>query len=189
MARTPRHGRQPRCSCLTGFTLIETLFTAAVPAIALALAAPSLGTLLQRQRLTGAMHLLTSQFAIARSTAVMRRVPVSVCPSLEGERCRLDSDWSSGWIMYLDSGRTAQPASSARILMYENAPATGDIRLLSSAGRRAIRFLPDGRSAGSNLTIRVCSADVIRGEVIVNNGGRTRSSRPKAAQPCSSPAK
>lgn len=187
MARAPRHRHQPLSTCSTGFTLIELLVTTSIIAITLALAIPSLTSLLQRQRLATAMHSITSQFAIARSTAVTRRVPVSVCPSLDGERCRMDSDWTSGWIMYLDPGRTIQPSSTARILVRENAQAGGDIRLVSSAGRRAIRFLPDGRSAGTNLTIRVCSAGIIRGEVIVNNSGRTRSSRQKKGQPCSLP--
>ena len=49
----------------------------------------------------------------------------------------------------------------------------------------ALRYLPDGSSAGSNLTVSICSpAGVLLAQVIVNNIGRPRSERPKTPAPC-----
>ncbi|MFT4247687.1 MAG: Tfp pilus assembly protein FimT/FimU [Pseudomonas sp.] len=169
----------------TGFTLLESMIAMAVLGILVAAGLPSFKGTLERQQARAAAHLLSSQFAVARSTAISRQMPVTVCPSTDGIRCGNDSDWTNGWIMYRDPGRAAQPAGAAAILRWENRPPAGANRLLSSPGRRLVRFLPDGRSAGTNLRVRICSDERLMAEIVVNNLGRTRSSRPPRELPCS----
>lgn len=156
----------------------------AVLSVLVAIGIPSFKGTLERQRTRTAAHLLSAQFAVARSTAIGQRLPVTTCPSLDGARCSGGSDWSHGWIMYRDPGSETQPADDSAILGRENRPAAGPTRLLSSPGRHLVRFLPDGRSAGSNLRIRICSGDRLMAEVVVNNLGRTRSSRPSGNAAC-----
>lgn len=169
----------------TGFTLLESMIAMAALGILVAVGLPSFKGTLERQRARTAAHLLSSQFAVARSTAISRQMPTTVCPSSDGTRCSSGNDWSHGWIMYRDPDRSAQPADAAAVLRWENRPASGTTRLLSSPGRRLIRFLPDGRSAGTNLRVRVCSDERLMAEIVVNNLGRTRSSRPAGGMPCS----
>ncbi|WP_140718800.1 GspH/FimT family pseudopilin [Pseudomonas sp. Hp2] len=168
----------------TGFTLIESMMAMAVLAILVAIGIPAFKATLERQRARTATHLLSAQFASARSVAISHRTPTTVCPSADGLRCTEGTDWSRGWIMYRDPGRTPQPASAASVLRWENRPASGATRLLSSPGRRLIRFLPDGRSAGTNLSVRVCSDERFMAEIVVNNLGRVRTSRPTGNLPC-----
>lgn len=168
----------------TGFTLVESMITMAVLGILVAIGLPSFKGMIERQRALAATHLLSSQFAIARSTAISQRIPTAVCPSSDGTRCSDGTDWSQGWIMYRDPGRTTQPANNPAVLRWENRPAAGTIRLISTSGRRLIRFLPDGRSAGTNLSIGICSGGRLMAQVVVNNHGRVRTSRPATAIRC-----
>ena len=48
----------------------------------------------------------------------------------------------------------------------------------------ADRCQPDGRSAGSNITLRVCNSGQLVGELTVNNVGRSRTRRISGNVPC-----
>ena len=167
-----------------GFSLVELLSVIAITAILAGLALPAFRDTLHRQRAASTMHLLASQLAQARNTAITRRMPVTVCPSLGDGRCRPDPDWSAGWLAYHDPLRGNQPRSSTDVLSEERRPADGPVRVRGSNGRLRVRYQPSGRSSGTNLTLRICTGATLRGEVIVNNVGRARSRR--AQGPCPS---
>jgi len=152
--------------------------------IVLAFGVPSYQGVIERQRVSSAIHLLTAHVASARSTAVTYRIPTVVCPSDRSGGCRRDGNWGQGWLTFFDPDGNRQPDIPQDILRDENAPIHPSLRIVSSGGRPQLRYLPDGRSAGSNLTIRVCKEQRLLARVIVNNGGRVRTERPNAAQPC-----
>lgn len=167
-----------------GVTLIEAVVTMTVLAICTAIAVPSYRALVQRQRVDATMHLLTAHMASARMTAVTRRTPTVVCPSDGQGGCRQDSDWTYGWLMFLDRDGNSKPDSPLDILREERAPSDLALRILSSDGRKRLRYLPNGRSYGSNLTVRLCYDGLLKGEIVVNNTGRVRSAQPKSSVPC-----
>lgn len=167
-----------------GFSLVEASAALAVLAVLLALALPGFRGTLERQRAASAMHLVSAQLAQARSTAIMRRSPVTVCPSRGGGRCLAEPDWSAGWLLYLDPGRDEQPRSAGDILREVRQPVHGSVRILASTGRLRVRYQPDGRSGGNNLTLRICGLSGLQGEVIVNNVGRVRTRRPAGQAAC-----
>ncbi|WP_343237269.1 GspH/FimT family pseudopilin [Xanthomonas sp.] len=167
-----------------GLSLIEAIACMVVIAILTAIALPGTRHTLQRQRIATSMHLLSGGLAAARNAAITGAVPVTVCPSAGDGRCRSDLDWSEGWLIYRDSARQPQPRSPADVLRNEIQPVSSSISLLSSSGRPTVRFLADGRAAGSNITVRVCADGKLQGEVIVNNLGRVRSRRTPGTQSC-----
>lgn len=167
-----------------GLTMVELAIVIAILAVLTAIALPGFTGLLERQRITTTLHLLSAQFAQARSTAIVRHEVVSVCPSRGDGRCRDDGDWSEGWLLYRDPGRQGQPTAPADILREERRRPHAGLRLSSSEGRPQLRYLPDGRSAGSNLRVRVCLRGRLRGEVVVNNLGRVRSRRADGGESC-----
>ena len=167
-----------------GFSLVDASIVLAVVAILAGLALPGFQDLLQRQRTASALHLLSAQLAQARNTAIARRMPVTVCPSNGDGRCRDEPDWSDGWLVYRDPDRNSQPVDPNDVLRHAHKPLHPSVRVLASAGRLRIRYQPDGRSGGNNLTLRVCSGTELGGEVIVNNTGRVRTQRPVAGMPC-----
>ena len=172
-------------STSTGLTLLEMLICLAILALTTAVALPQATHTLAQQRIRQHMLLLHTQLAMARSTAITKSTPVSLCASQDGALCQLDGDWSSGRLMYLDRSRTAHPKLQTDILLATAAdtlPAGATIK--TSHNRRRIRFQPDGRSAGSNATFYFCYAGRLQGKVVVNNLGRTRSERATRPQPC-----
>lgn len=167
-----------------GYTLLELVVTLALAAILTAVALPAFRSTLDRQRATTSVHLLTAQFAQARSTAITRAEVVSVCPSRGDGRCREDGDWSEGWILFRDPDRDGQPDTAMEVLREQRRTPRGSLILRSSSGRPLLRYLPDGRSAGSNLRVRACLHGRLYGEVVVNNLGRVRSVRAAGTQSC-----
>jgi type IV fimbrial biogenesis protein FimT len=167
-----------------GFTLVEALVTVAVLSIGLALALPSFRALASSQRTTAAMNLLVGHMTLARLTAVSYRIPTVLCPSRGDGLCRTDSDWTDGWMMYFDGDGNHQPDLPRDVLRIERRTANPGLELLSSAGRKELRYLPDGRSMGSNIRVQVCEKGRLRGEVVVNNAGRVRSAKPDSDAPC-----
>ncbi|WP_372015302.1 GspH/FimT family pseudopilin [Pseudoxanthomonas sp. 10H] len=161
----------------TGFTLLELSLCLAVASVLAVLAVPELQRMTQRYRAGAAMHLLATDLALARNAAVSRGVPVTLCPSRGDGRCRDTPDWSAGWLVYRDPQRAAQPASAGDILQDVRQPLHASVRVAASAGRLRVRYQPQGFSPGSNLTLRVCAAMRLQGEVVVNNAGRPRSRR------------
>ena len=187
--QAPSHARQqaghpPLHGSPQGFSLIESLVVMAVAAILLAVGVPSYQGMTERTRISSAMHLLSAHMASARNTAISYRIPTVVCPSNLAGGCRTDGDWSQGWLMFFDPDGNRQPDLPQDILRDENAPIHPSLRIVSSSGRVQLRYLPDGRSAGSNLTVRLCREDKLMGRVIVNNGGRVRSERASGSTPC-----
>lgn len=168
-----------------GFTLIELMATLCISCILAGIATPSLGTLVEHQRASAAINSLTTHMALTRMTAITRNKRAVLCPSLDGHQCGIGTDWSHGWMLFVDNDGNRKPDASDDILRVELEPTSRYLRVASTTGRPQLRYLPDGRSAGSNLTISICNQQQqLLGQVIVNNMGRPRSERPKAPTPC-----
>lgn len=180
----PLHPDCLRPSRRSGFSLIEALTVMAITAIGLVIGIPSYQGMTERTRVSSAMHLLAAHMSSARSTAISYRIPTVVCPSNRAGGCRTDGDWSHGWLMFFDKDGNHQPDTRQDILRDENAPIHPSLRIFSSLGRQQLRYLPDGRSAGSNMTVRLCRDNILLGSVIVNNVGRVRTAKATGSRPC-----
>lgn len=97
------HQPRPGARSGAGFTAIELLASLAVLALVTALAVPGFRDFLQNNRAAEQSNALVGALALARSEAVTRGLPVSVCASEDGETCSGDTDWSTGWIVFTDA--------------------------------------------------------------------------------------
>lgn len=188
MARMPVSAAQPAprqaCASPRGFTLIEMIVTMSLVAVLAALAVPSFQALSKRSRVDSTLHLLTAHFASARIAAITHNIPVVICPSRGDGACRQDGDWSDHWLTFRDPDGNRQPDETIDLYRNDPAPRSPRLRILSTAGRRQLRYLPTGYSSGSNLTLRVCYDGEVSGLVVVNNAGRVRTARPSEPEPC-----
>lgn len=176
----PRTTRKTR-----GFTLIEVMVAVSVMSTLLAVGLPAFAALLQHQRASAALASLVSQMSHARLAAVKHRRPTILCPSTSGTHCDAGTDWSGGWMIFVERGDRTRPGTRSDVLQVETVPTSRHLRIRSTAGRNSLRYLPDGRSAGSNLTIIVCNNESERlGAVVVNNAGRPRVERGPAGIAC-----
>ena len=168
-----------------GFTLIELATTMSVVAILAGIAAPSFAGFLERQRTSAAMNSLMTHMALARVSAITRNRRAVLCPSTDGKHCEVGTDWSAGWMLFVDDDGNRKADATDEIIRVDLEPTSQHLRVISTTGRPQLRYLPDGRSAGANLTVSICNQNgELLGQVIVNNMGRPRSDRPKAPTPC-----
>lgn len=171
----------PRSS---GFTLVETMIVVAILAVLLAVGLPGFADTLARHRVRTAMHLVSTDLAMARSTAIMRRAHVVACPGTQAAGCNGDADWSHGWIVFADPDGNRRPDAPDDLLRVSDAPTGRGGSLRMGATRNFVRYQRDGRSAGTNLTVRFCTGQALSGEVVVSNLGRVRTVRPARPTAC-----
>ena len=168
-----------------GFTLIELVTTMSIVAILSGIAAPSFAGFLERQRASAAISSLMTHMSLARMSAITRNRRAVLCPSVDGRHCEVGTDWSAGWMLFMDDDGNRKPDVSDEIIRVDLEPTSRHLRVVSTTGRPQLRYLPDGRAAGTNLTVSICNQrQELLGQVIVNNMGRPRSERPKAPTPC-----
>jgi type IV fimbrial biogenesis protein FimT len=85
-----------------GFTLVELMVVVALIAILLAVAVPSFKSVVQRNRIATQLNGFISDVGLARSEAIKRGLPVSLCASSDGANCLETNTWHLGWMMFFD---------------------------------------------------------------------------------------
>jgi type IV fimbrial biogenesis protein FimT len=99
-----------------GFTLLEIMLAITVFAVLLGLAVPSFRQFSQNNAVVAAHNDLVTSLQLARSEALRRNRPVSVCASTDGEACAADTDWDSGWIAFIDRGAAGEVDGTDEVL-------------------------------------------------------------------------
>ena len=90
-----------------GFTLIELMVTLAIAAILLTVAIPSFNTTIKNNRLITDANRLVSSVGLARSEAVKHGRTATVCVSSDQATCTGETDWTLGWMVWVDVNRNA----------------------------------------------------------------------------------
>ncbi len=88
-----------------GYSLYELIITIGLVALVMSLGVPSFGKILANHRLKVEVDALFHAVHLARKESVMRRRAVTLCPSLDGQNCEPQFDWSDGWIMFVNLDR------------------------------------------------------------------------------------
>jgi type IV fimbrial biogenesis protein FimT len=85
-----------------GFNLLELMVAITILGILLGISVPTFREFSRNNSVTAAQNDLVTTFSLARSEALRRNRPVSVCASADGAACGDETNWSSGWIAFTD---------------------------------------------------------------------------------------
>ena len=134
-----------------GLSLFELLVGIFVLSILLSAAVPSFQSTVNSNRLAAQTNALVTALNLARSEAVKRGVPVSVCASADQATCSGGTAWTGGWIAFTDASGTvgAVNAPDDTVLQVWQA-LSGPTALNSTVAY--VQYQPNGR--------RVAPADV-----------------------------
>ena len=163
-----------------GFTLMELLVTLAVASILVSVGVPSFRGAIMDNRLVRDSNQFVASINLARSTAVKYQRNATVCASANYDAavptCSVNTDWSSGWIVWVDKNRDA--ATAANEILHVQAP-INDANTFSAIA--ATQFSFDARGFGVTPGDDLMLCDNRSGEtgrrIRVNNVGRTSVSR------------
>lgn len=176
---------RPASSRRAGFGLIEMLATLVIALILVGWAAPGFSRLLQELEGERRIHALRAAIQLARTEAVYRGVPTTICP-LDGED-RCDGDWSAGWTVFRDPGRNSRlPGPEALIRQFEGVAQQARLRMRAFGTTRYFRMLPNGQTDWQNGRFVYCpppDRDLRVRALVINVQGRARIRPPQPTDP------
>jgi type IV fimbrial biogenesis protein FimT len=144
-----------RVSRNCGFTLIELLTALTVAAVLLMIGVPSFNNASLSARLGAISSNLYAGVQLARSEAIKRNIPITLCRSTDGMACASASDWASGWIV-IDTASTTvfhrQQAEPTGFKVVQSGTASG--------GDEDLVFQPIGIGA-SRSTFTICRSSPV----------------------------
>ena len=143
-----------------GFTLIELMVTIAILAILLGIAAPSLREFILNTRLTGQANDLLTDLMLARSEAVKRDLPVSLCGKKNNGdvACGEDPKWGGGWFVVVDTNGNGK-MDDGTVPMKTGDTLSGSNTLTNNApgsSKGAVTFSPTGIASSGEAAITIC---------------------------------
>lgn len=174
-----------------GLTLIELLVTLVVLSITLTVGAPALQRLVQGNQLRAEAARLVSALNLARSEAILRNSPVSLCPgdAAPDTVATCDGVFADGWIIFSNPDRDARLDAHADEFIRSFAAIPGGYSLSNRSGTRPlaeiITYLPDG-SSRRNRTLLLCApvGTTLKGiGIVLNRVGRARVERGEGTCP------
>jgi type IV fimbrial biogenesis protein FimT len=164
-----------RPSCQRGYSLYDLLTAIGVIGVLGVSAIGGLQPLLERQRLSTDVNLLVTHMTLARSEAIRRAAPVTVCKSAAGAGCTPESRWEQGWIVFVDADGDEELGADEMLIRAQQGLSEGHtLEFRAALGRNnALTYHPSGRS-GRNGTFIMCDRRGTAKTVIVNFVGRAR---------------
>ena len=162
----------------TGFTLIELLFAITLLAVIAGIGLPNLQEFVRNSRMSAAANDIISDFNFARSEAVKRRVPITLCKSQDGAACDADdTDPFNRWIIFVDDADPAVVAATdgdgevdgGEVILRDRA-VPESITVVTDADEIRAIFLPTGFPVIETENVNRFVLCDVRGNVVAAGG-------------------
>ncbi|QUP56666.1 prepilin-type N-terminal cleavage/methylation domain-containing protein (plasmid) [Ralstonia syzygii] len=168
-----------------GFTLVELVIVISIVAILVTLAAPSFQSTIQSARTTTEVNSLVNDLQFARSEAIKRGQPVSICVSSDGATCLASNKWQVGWIVFNDVNGSGALDSTTDVVLRKRAAFAGSDTFVASPTTTVLTYNREGFATGlTNGTVTMvlhtapvnqqatrCVAINVVGRQVVQNAG------------------
>lgn len=158
---------------IRGYSLYELLITMAIGAVVLGASVPMFSDVLARNRQRAEINALFHAMYDARKQSLASRRVVSLCPSDGRPQCQPGTDWSNGWIMFVNADRDWPPFvdSGESIIRYHRVHS--QVRLTANRSGFTSRGI---RQRATNGTFVACdrAARVVPRALVISYTGRPR---------------
>ena len=160
----------------SGFTLLELMVVVVLAGILLGIGVPAMGNYIRNARITGVANDVMVGMHFARSEAIKRRVPVTLCTSASLQSAAnpvcAASAMLTGWIVFVDTNQDGQRNAGEQVLLQHEAIPTTIIGR-SATNPLRVTYLDNGFALNTNQTRLVLCDE--RGNV--NSGGELSAAR------------
>ena len=130
-----------------GATVTEMISILLIGAVTIGYAVPNFQAFIINNRTISGTNMVVSALNFARSEAIKRGVPVSVCATFDYATCT-SGVWHEGWMVFTDEPIAGLPDGPDEVLRTQQGVDL-DISLVS--GQTFIRFAPNGALADAGL--------------------------------------
>ena len=159
--------------------MLELMLTIAILAVILGIGVPNFRDFVRNSRMASAANDIISDFNLARSEAVKRRVPVTLCKSQDGTSCDPDSTAAfTRWIVFVDdadpaivNGNDGDGDVDTDEVVLRTRQISDDLDVVTKANERRLVFLPSGfpsTTVGNRVTMFLLCDD--RGNAVSAGG-------------------
>lgn len=163
-----------------GFSLLELMVTVSVAAILLSVGVPSFNGAIKDSRMVRDSNQFVASISLARSSAVRFQRNATICTSADFSAavptCSASTDWSNGWIVWVDKDRDG--VTDADEILAAQGPLDDSTAFDTAA---VTQFSYDARGFGTTPADTLTMCDDRGGEmgrlIKVNSVGRTNVSR------------
>lgn len=143
---------------------MEVLMVMVIVAILAGLGVPSFTQFIRQGELTSRANSVIVALQLARSEAISRGVPVTACPSTDGETCS-GTNWADGWIVVTDTSNPGTVDGDEEILRVDSNE-TQITTVDNDDTPDFVRFTGDGLNANDSSVIEMrrpeCGTDRAR---------------------------
>ncbi len=171
---------EPRPKITTGYTLVQLLVTLAIASTLLGLSFPTLTQLIAQQRASAASNAIVGAVNLARASAIVHAVTVTMCPR-DGEQCGNRDHWNRGALIYADHNANGRRDTGDALFGVMPALERGaQLSWRAFRNRSYLQFRARGYTAWQNGTFQYCPASRearFSRAIIINAQGRVALSR------------
>lgn len=161
---------------MPGFTMIELMTTVAIVSVFAVAAAPSLGDLVQRNRVQSSVDNFVRVLQAARGEAIKRAAPVTLTPLPSSPSS--DNEWGEGVRVWIDLDNDDSFDADELLLQFD---ALANVKVDAAPDFSKFNFRPTGRvgKVGSNTTYTfdVCASGRSEGQTLFLSAANSRIKR------------
>ena len=174
-----------------GFTLIELMVTIAIAGILIGLSASPMSQMFATNRVQSEASSFVSDLMYARSEAIRRGQPVSLCASANSTSCLGTNAWGSGWVVFPDSTQCGSTVSPGTSQLRVRAGFKGTDTLGGMTAKSCVTFNRDGFSTNlgtGHFVFQVQTSPVVTSTtrcVGIDVGGRITTTKITTGTTCS----
>ena len=165
----PRHALPVRPAL--GFSLLELMVVTAIALALAALALPSWRSLLERWMLRTQAQALVDDLRYARTQALARAQPVSLCLSSQASQCASAGTDHSGWLVFLDPDGDRQLDPGESVLRQHQLDAQR-LFIRSNHARPVLTYQSTGLARAAAQTLTLSASGGARRLICISLQGR-----------------